>query len=276
MSTAVVLLRAVLDREAPQAERHFLLDTASMVALGQALTWRKAIVGSRLIGLAAGPPEWETALREAIALGVDEMRRVWSAATSENDVVATARNLATGLPANADLVFAGPVASDNGSGALPGAIAPALGWPLLSEITAVEMRDGVVHAKVREKASRRTTYRIDGPAVLVAAQLPPPPLYPPLARRLQARNAVISETAPPEATTRSRVSIAGYGPARPRVRHLLQPQASANAGDRLRSLMGGGMAARSSAGSAMKADDDSSVAKQLVQLLAGEGLLEQL
>jgi len=286
--SAVVLLRAVPDPEASDPSASLLLDAASLVALGQALAWRNGGNGARLIGLAAGPPAWEPALREAIALGVDEVRRVWSAGfAAANDAVATAAALAGAMPADAALVFAGPPAGDHGSGALAGALAEVAGWPLLAEVTAVEARDGSVLARVKEKASRRRTYRVDGPAVLVAAQVPPPPLYPPLARRLAARNAAIAETTPTAGPTFGRLrtqlvdgaagrfEVVGYGPARPRTRHLLQPDASANAGDRLRSLMGGGMAARGGSASALRSEG-ASVTKQLVDLLAKEGLLEQL
>ena len=278
--SAVVLLRAVPDPEASDPSASLLLDAASLVALGQALAWRNGGNGARLIGLAAGPPAWEPALREAIALGVDEVRRVWSAGfAAANDAVATAAALAGAMPADAALVFAGPPAGDHGSGALAGVLAEVLGWPLLAEVTAVEVRDGSVRARVKEKASRRRTYRVDGPAVLVAAQVPPPPLYPPLARRLAARNAAIAETTPTAGhltdNAAGRLEVVGYGPARPRRRHLLQPEASANAGDRLRSLMGGGMAARAGGASALKSEG-ASVTKQLVDLLAKEGLLEQL
>ncbi len=274
---AVVLLRAVPDPEAPfdATDASWRLDPSSLVALGHALVWRKASPGARLIGLAAGPSSWEPALREALALGVDEARRVWSDAfAAANDVVSTAAALAAAVPDDAEAVFAGPPASDHGSGALAGALAQHLRRPLLSEVTSVEVSGGALVARVREKASRRRRYRVDAPAVLVAAQLPPPPLYPPLVRRLQARNAVIEETTPTVHADNGapRLEVLSYGPARPRTRHLLQPASSGNAADRLRSLMGGGMTSRAAASSTMKAED-SDVTKQLIDLLEKEGIL---
>ncbi len=54
--SGVVLLRAVPDPEATDPGASLLLDAASLVALGQALAWRKGVSGARLIGRGAGPP----------------------------------------------------------------------------------------------------------------------------------------------------------------------------------------------------------------------------
>jgi electron transfer flavoprotein alpha/beta subunit len=271
----VVLVRAVADTEAPLggADRRLILDPGSLVALGQALSWRAGVGDGRLAGLSAGPDSWDQPLREALALGLDEVRRVALDGDLYTDVASTAAALAMAVPADLTAIFAGCSAADHGSGALPAALAALLDLPLVSEVTALRVEGGNVFAKVRAGGGRYVTYRVEEPAMFVAAALPPPPLYPPLASRLAAQRAAIglcelpSDSARPAAQTR----FLGFGPARPRTRHLLTPQASAPAGDRLSQLMAGGMSGRTADKLAGSGAD---LARGLVDLLEREGLLD--
>jgi len=266
---AAVLLRAVRDIEGGPAAP-FVLDTATMVALNQGLVWRRGVPGSRLVGVACGPVAWEAALREALALGLDAVTRAEDSGPECGSVKETATALVAALPPGAVAVFAGASASDFGSGALPGAIAALLDLPLLAEVIAVEAGEAQVIARVRAGAGRHLAVRVAGGAVYVAANLPRPPLYPPLARRLAAQRTPIAVAGPYPGPLAPELELAGYGPARPRTRRLLKPDSSARSGERLKQLMAGGMTNRP--GSVIRSESES-VAWTLVDLLEKEGLL---
>jgi electron transfer flavoprotein alpha/beta subunit len=263
---AVVLLRATVD---PEIET-LALDGPSIAALCQALEWRKAS-GAHLSGLAAGPKAWEAPLRDALALGLDAAERVATPDGEWCDVAWTATALVAALPADTGLIFAGAHASDSGSGALPAALAGILDWPLVADVVRANDASGSLVVETAGGAGLRRTFRVSGPAVLVAAPLPPPPVYAPLARRLAAGRATIEVREPDAAALPApgRFSLLSYGPGRPRTKHLLKPSSAARPGDRISQLMAGGPQRSSSRLSGDSAD----LARQLIDLLASSGLL---
>lgn len=271
--TTAVLLRAVLDEELAASVRRscFALDAPACDAIVLALGVRQS-AGGKLHGIAVGPPEWDPAVRDALALGLDDVCRVWGGAAADGDLLAHAEAIVAALPAAAALVVAGSAATDHGSGLLPFAIAECLGWPAIENVTAVGHHGGQRVVLVRAHGGRRLTCRLPDRAVLVAAagqRLP----YPPVARTLAARKAIIPERVPAlDSAEGSRWRIEGYGPARPVTRHLLRPSASASAGGRLRQLMSGGAGASPGASATLGAGEG--LAAQLVSLLAKEGVLD--
>ncbi len=272
-----VLLRVIDDPElaAGVSGSTLRLDDSSLVALGLALDFKHRDSAVRLSAIAAGPPEWDAALREALALGVEEVVRVWSADLAGADIPAIASAVASAVQDGADLVIAGAAATDHGSGILPGAVAEALGLPLLAEVTGLEHNPGGIVAQTRGDAGRRRRFGLPPRAVLVTARLPAPGLFPPLARRLAARKASVPELQPPGGELVSgageRIAVVDYGPARPLTRHLIKPSASANPADRLRQLMSGGMAGRG--GQTLDSGGGGGLAKQLAEILVKEGYL---
>lgn len=270
---AAVLLRAVFDEGLAGGVRRstIALDAPSCDAIVVALGLR-SLWGGALHGIAAGPAGWDPALRDALALGLDNASRVWSEEALEGDLLADAGALAAAIPPGTALVIAGSAASDHGSGLLPFAIAERLGWPAIENVTAIGSPGGIPVVQVRARSGRRLTCRLPEHAVLVAApgqRLP----YPPVARRLAATKATIPGVAPAaEPGQAPRWRIDGYGPARPVTRHLLRPSASANAGGRLRQLMSGGSGATPGASRSLSAGED--IAVQLASLLAREGVLD--
>jgi electron transfer flavoprotein alpha/beta subunit len=264
--SAVVLVRGIVAPWEP--EQRIALDAPSVVALCQALEWR-AVSGARLTALTAGPVAWEAALREALALGADAAVRVDVPDGGPVDIAWTARALA-GAIEDAAVVFAGAAASDCGSGLLPAAVAGCLDWPLMTGVVRVADAGGRLRAEVNAGAGARRVYECDAPAVLVSAGLVPPPVYAPLARRLAAGRASIRSLEPETALAPDGRSLfAGYGPGKPRTKHLLKPSATAQPGDRLSQLMAGGVQRSGSKLSGDAAD----LARQLVALLERSGLL---
>lgn len=269
--TAVVLVRAVVDPELASGVTgsDLRLDDASLDAISVALSYRRAS-GEEVHAIASGPPEWEPALREAVALGVAGVRRAWAPALADADLLAQARALADLVGTDARLAIAGVAAGDHGSGLLPFALAEFLGWPALEGAIDFDGHDGRTTVRTRAGGGRRLTFLLPEPAVVVAARGNAPP-YPTVARKLLARKAAIPASTPLDhPALQPRLRLEGFGPARPVTRHLLRPSASANAGGRLRSLMAGGVA---SGGTAQTLQAGDGLAGQVADLLAKEGLL---
>ncbi len=266
----VVLLRAVVDREAPTDLGQIILDAPSLAALCQAIDWRKS-AGGVLTGLTVGPQSWDGALREALALGLDSAGRIAAPEDGGLDIAATAAALAAAIPSDTCSVFAGSAATDSGSGLLPAALAGVLDWPLIAGVIRARQVEELVEVEAIAGPGRRHTYRVAGPVVLEGARLSPPPVYAPLARRLAAARATIRLAEPGTAGLRSieRSTFLGYGPGRPRTKHLLKPSAAAKPGDRLSQLMSGGAQRTGSKLSGDSAD----LARQLAELLGKAGVL---
>jgi len=270
--TAVVLLRVVPDAELARGitRTGLRLDDASGDAISVALSYARAS-GGEVHAIACGPPEWEPALREAMALGVSSLRRAWDGAMADADLLAHAQSLAGLIGDEVRLVIAGPAAGDHGSGLLPFALAECLGWPALEGAIDFSAGGGRLAVRTRASGGRRLTFEVPERAVVVAARGNPLP-YPTVARKLAARKAPISVSEPCEDPVPvRRLRLEGFGPARPVTRHLLRPSASANAGGRLRQLMAAGVASGGPAAQTLKAGDG--LAGQVADLLAKEGLL---
>ncbi len=268
----VVLLRAVCDLDLAGGIRgsSYRLDGPSEDAIALGLRLR-ACTGELLHGIAMGPADWDTSLRDGISLGLDEVARVWSPSVAGGHVVSHARELAARVPGDARAVIAGGAATDHGSGLLAFALAELLGWPIIDRTIDAEVEESGLLARSRAAGGRRTTYRLPERVVLIAAsgyRLP----YPSTARKLAAQKAPIRVCVPgDDPGTDPAFVIEGYGPARPVTRHLLRPSTTSGAGGRLRHLMGGGAAAKGPARGGL--DRDTGEAAQLVDLFEKEGLL---
>lgn len=275
-----VLLRVIDDPElaAGVSGSTLRLDDPALVALGLGLSLARDVPGALLNGAAVGPDAWDMPLQDAVALGLASVTRVWDGGLETADVPATAAAAAAAIPGGPGLLITGPASGDHGTGVLPGAIAELLGWPLLAEVTAVEPGAEGLVARVRGEGGKRRTYGLPASAVIVAARLPAPGLFPPLARRLAARKRPLPEVSPPAVPlvtgASERISLLDYGPARPLTRHLIKPSATANPADRLRQLMSGGMSGRGGQTlDSSGAGGSGGLARQLADILVKEGFL---
>lgn len=274
----IVLLRVVddLGLAAGVSGVTVRLDDPSVVAIGQALVLRRLLPGVRVEGITAGPPAWDPALKDALALGLDSVQRTWSESLAIADIVATAKALATCLSSEASLILAGSAATDHGSATLPAALAELLAWPLLSEVASFEIRAEGLAALVRGGGGSRRVYTVPERAVLVAARARAPSIYPKVRALLVARKSAIPETQPASARpdeSAAQISLLDYGPPRPSTRHLLKPSAAANPADRIRMLMSGGMAARRGETLDASSNSGESLARQLADILVKEGFV---
>lgn len=265
---AVVLLRAVPDREALVSPVPLVPDAPSLVAIHLAHSLRQAVPALIIDGVFAGPAEWEPAMREALALDLESLSRL--DISPEADVVTTARAIGAALSTDTSFVIAGAAATDHGSGLLPMALAEVLGLTFLGAVTTIEARDGELAATVRGDAGLRRSLRLPVPCVLQAAPAPAPALYPKLARKLAARKAAIPVVPAGDAPGLTRIDA--YGPARPVTRTLFKPSTSARPADRMRQLMAGGMAKR---GVAQTVAAETGAAAQLADAIEAQGFIQR-
>jgi electron transfer flavoprotein beta subunit len=135
-----------------------------------ALRWKDEHQDVEVVALSLGASRVDDALREAIARGADRAVLVSDAALADvkADTPGAARLLAATVERLGDvgLVVCGAVALDSGAGEMPGRLAEALGWPMLSHIHAIDaLGDGVVRV-----AQRAVQLEADLPALLTVPQ----------------------------------------------------------------------------------------------------------
>ena len=114
-----------------------ILNPADAVALELVLRLRSP--GDRVMALTVGPIEAETVLREALAVGADEVLRVWEDGRTTTRPAVTALLLATALRMQElpDLIVCGARTVAGGSGKVPALIAEHLDWPVVPDINRI-------------------------------------------------------------------------------------------------------------------------------------------
>ncbi len=108
----------------------------------------KETAGAKVTVICMGPPQADTALREALARGADDVVLLCDRAFAGSDTWATSYALAQGIRQleNVDLVFCGKQAIDGDTAQVGPGIAEFLGWPVVTYARKVEI-DGR-HAKI--------------------------------------------------------------------------------------------------------------------------------
>lgn len=134
--------------------------------------------GGESVVVALGPERFEEAIRTALAMGID--RAVHLVAESYLDPITQAEALAETLRAEAPtLVFTGGQQADWDSQALGAAIAEALGWPVVSWTTQIEL-EGESHAKAKHDLDEGAeVVRVALPASSPASRASTNPATPP-------------------------------------------------------------------------------------------------
>ena len=153
----------------------YILNPADAVALEMALRLRKA--GDTVTALTVGPVEAESVLRDAIAVGADDVLRLWEEGRTATQPAVTALLLASalrteGLP---DLLVCGARTLGGGSGKIPAFIAEYLDWPVVTDIIEFSIHAARVRFQRRLARGARSEGEVTLPAVLAvepgAAQL---------------------------------------------------------------------------------------------------------
>ena len=143
-----------------------VLNPADAAALEIVLQLRSPT--DKVTALTVGPEEANGVLRDALAVGADEVLRVWEEDRAKTRPLVTALLLATalrteGLP---DLVVCGARTLAGGSGKVPALIAENLGWPAVTDVLEFDLHAARVHFQRRLARGGRSEGEVTLPAVL--------------------------------------------------------------------------------------------------------------
>jgi electron transfer flavoprotein beta subunit len=177
-----------------EASLPHVLNPADANALEAALSLRDSRPGSRVIAASVGPSFQESALREAVAQGVDEVVRLWDDAFVGSDCLGTARILAaTARKAKVDVVVCGELSLDGGGGLVGAQLAELLGMPIIDRVATARlgMDDDCLLTERRTRGGCRITEKTALPALITMATGSNVPRYPTLRSRLHSRSASI-------------------------------------------------------------------------------------
>lgn len=119
-----------------------IINPYDMYAIEEAIRLKERFGGS-VCAITMGPPQAETALREAIALGVDEAILVSDRAFGGSDTWATAYTLsrAIGKIGDATLIFCGREALDGSTGQVGPELAEFLEVPIVAYVSNIHSLD---------------------------------------------------------------------------------------------------------------------------------------
>ncbi len=112
-------------------------------AIETALQHKEAEGGS-VTALTLGPPEADKILKDAKAIGVDEIVRVWNDSWNEMDSNSVQSALSDAIKElGADVVYCGKTAADTGAGSTGPGVAERMGWASVSNIIGIEFGGGI-------------------------------------------------------------------------------------------------------------------------------------
>ncbi len=143
-----------------------MLNPADAGALELALRLRGP--GGTVSAITVGPVGSETVLRDALAVGADDVLRLWDDNRVGTKPAITSMLLAAGLRLAdlPDLVLCGARSVGRGSGKVPAILAEHLDWPAVTDVTAFELTDRRVRFQRRLARGARAEGEVSLPAVL--------------------------------------------------------------------------------------------------------------
>ena len=133
-------------------------------AIENALRHKEA-AGGTVTALTLGPAESDKVLKDAKAIGVDEITRVWDDSwvnLDSNGVQSALAEAIQGL--GAEVVYCGKTAADSGAGSTGPGIAERLGWASVSNVIDVAFDGGITATTPAENGS--AVVGISGNAVI--------------------------------------------------------------------------------------------------------------
>lgn len=168
-----------------------ILNPADAVALELALAIRTS--ADTVLALTVGPEESETVLRDALAVGADDVMRAWADGWTGGPPAASALLLATALRMGElpDLVVCGTGSLAGGSGTVPVLIAEFLGWPVVTDVLDFSLHAARARFQRRLDRGARAEGEVRLPAVLAVEPGGPPLRYASLPGVMRAKRAPI-------------------------------------------------------------------------------------
>jgi electron transfer flavoprotein alpha subunit len=127
-------------------------------------------IGAETIVVTMGPPQAESALREALAMGADRAVHLLGREFAGADTLATARALAAAIRSiGFDLILCGKYATDAETAQVPPMLAEFLDVPQITGVTQIEWK-GRAFAATRELETGFETWQGALPALMTAAE----------------------------------------------------------------------------------------------------------
>jgi len=171
-----------------------IINPFDMYAIEEALRIREKIEGTTVTVLSMGPPQVESALREAISLGVDKAILLSDRAFAGADTLATSLTLAQGVQTVGDvqLIFMGKQAIDGDTGQVGPGVAEHMGIPHITDIRKIEEineKEAVVERLLEDGYVR---LKVGLPAVLTVVKEINEPRLPSLRGKMAAKKAEIT------------------------------------------------------------------------------------
>lgn len=154
-------------------------------------------LGGKVTVLTMGPPQAESALREAISMGADEAVLLTDRAFAGSDTLATSYTLARAIERlGADIVFCGKQAIDGDTAQVGPEVAEFLGIPHIAYVRKIEeVRDGYIRVQ-RLMDDGYDVVESSLPILLTVVKELNVPRLPSLRGRIAAKKAVINRMAP--------------------------------------------------------------------------------
>jgi electron transfer flavoprotein beta subunit len=141
-----------------RSEDTSIVNPLDLYALEAALRIKDENAATRILVLSMGPPQAESALREALAMGCDEAVLLTGREFGGSDTWATSRALSSALRELGpfDLVFCGEKATDGDTGQVGPEVAAFLGLPAITYVGAfgLETREPAASKLVGVRAER--------------------------------------------------------------------------------------------------------------------------
>jgi electron transfer flavoprotein beta subunit len=156
------------------------LNAYDLHAVEQAIRLKDAAGDGEVVLVSMGAAKALESLRKGLAMGADRALLVSDDAAAGSDLVATSKVLAKALEAESpDLVLFGQQATDGDGAVLWAAVADRLQFPVVSQISELEVSGDTITAK-RQTEHGYDTIRAALPAVLAVADSLNEPRYPSL------------------------------------------------------------------------------------------------
>ncbi|MCS6882683.1 MAG: hypothetical protein RMK84_17975 [Oscillochloridaceae bacterium] len=229
----------------------YIAGPADTAALEVAL--RLAGAEGHVSALCVGPPAADAVLRQALAAGAAEARRLWAPFLPLQSPAQTALLLAAALQRGEtpDLVLCGARSSDHGSGQVPALLAEFLDWPVVCDVTRITLEGDVARVQRRLDRGAREELEVRLPAVLAVEAGIARLRHASLTGLMRAERAAIpvsdlddlalepSDLAFPAPTARM------VTPPRPRTRPIFTPDSTRPAHERIAQIISAGVTRKS-------------------------------
>ncbi len=177
-----------------------IVNPFDLYAIEEALRIKEKIKETTVVAISMGPPMAENALKEAIAMGVDDAYLITDKAFAGADTWATSYTLAKGIEKLApfDLIICGKQAFDGDTAQVPPELSEFLGLPFCGFVKKIEqIKDNyIVVESMTEEGYNRVELHL--PAVISVVKEINVPRLPSLRGKMKAKRAKINTFSAPD------------------------------------------------------------------------------